>query len=294
MKENIQDYSNSILVIGNLAKDVIDGSDQFGGSAANLALGAKKMGLDVGIMSVLGKDHFSKTYREFLGDNGVDISLIPSVLEELPVCEVVSKQNSIASSVWNDNGCHPAMDAMAVSPLTFERYDLVHLVSCPPKLARNIALTNVQLSFEPGPMLIENPAYFDREVAKLSTLMFMNEEEFTAAKKYLDEGFVNQDEYRKLLALVVTLGKQGVKLFRQTSENTVELNIPTTCPHSEIVDPTGAGDNFKAGFLSGYMRGRKLEECVQIGADMGAACVMQKGGILTDEAVNRIRKKYGL
>lgn len=286
--------SERLLVVGNLAKDVIDGKEQFGGSAANLALGAKRMGLSVGIMSVLGKDPFSKTYREFLGDNGVDISLIPDTLEELPVCEVVSRQNSIASSVWNDNGCHPAMDAIRVTSPMFEKYALVHLVSCPPKLARNIALTNVQLSFEPGPMLIEDSAYFDRETAKLSALMFMNEEEFATAKRYLNEGFVNQDEYHKLLALVVTLGKQGVKLFKQTSENTIELNIPTTCPHSEIVDPTGAGDNFKAGFLSGYMRGRRLEECVQIGAEMGAACVMQKGGILSDEVVSTIRNKFKL
>ena len=284
--------SERLLVVGNLAKDVIDGKEQFGGSAANLALGAKKMGLGVGIMSVLGRDPFSKSYREFLGDNGIDISLTPNTLEELPVCEVVSRQNTIASSVWNDNGCHPAMDAMEVARPMFESYGLVHLVSCPPKLARNIALTNVHLSFEPGPMLIEDPTYFDKEVAKLSTLMFMNEEEFAAAKKYLEEGFVNQDEYHKLLALVVTLGKQGVKLFKQTSGNTVELNIPTPCPHSEIVDPTGAGDNFKAGFLSGYMRGRSLEECVQIGAEMGAACVMQKGGILSDETVDIIREKY--
>lgn len=283
-----------LLVVGNLAKDVIDGKEQFGGSAANIALGAKKMGLDVGVMSVLGKDKFSKSYREFLIDNGVEVSLTLDILEELPLCEVVSKQNSIASSVWNDNGCHPAMNVMEVVPSMFEEYSLVHLVSCPPKLAQNIALTNVQLSFEPGPMLIEDSTYFDSQIAKLSTLMFMNEEEFAYAKKYLNDGFTNQDEYRKLLALVVTLGKKGVKLFRKVSNNTVELNIPATYPHSEIVDPTGAGDNFKAGFLSGYLRGRKLDECVQIGAEMGAACVMQKGGILSNEIVNEIRIKYRL
>lgn len=284
-----------LLVVGNLAKDIINDREQFGGSAANLALGARKMGLDVGIMSVLGKDRFSRTYREFLEESGIDISLTSNVIDELPVCEVISKQNSIASSIWKDNGCHPAMDAIEITPSNFDGYDLVHLVSCPPRLARNIALTNVRLSFEPGQILIENPTYFfDREVAKLSTLMFMNGEEFAAAKQYLNEGFVNQDEYPNLLALVVTLGKQGAKLVKQTSDNTVELNIPVACLHSDIVDPTGAGDNFKAGFLTGYLRGRSLEECVQIGAEMGAACVMQPGGILPNETVKKIRKKFKL
>lgn len=294
MREHEQFYDNSILVVGNLAKDVINNEEQFGGCAANLALGAKKMGMNVGIMSVLGKDQFSKTYRNFLIDNGIDVSLIEDSLEELPVCEVISNQNSISSSVWHDNGCHPSMDLMEVQTSEVNKYGLAHLVSCPPTLARNVALTNVRLSFEPGPMLIRNPEYYNSEVAGSSTLIFMNEEEFAAEKIYFSENFLDQDQYHKLFALVVTLGKDGVKLFKRSNGKLVELDIPAAHSHSDIIDPTGAGDNFKAGFLSGYMRGYEVEKCIQIGAEMGAACVIQKGGILPGEIVNGIKEKYGL
>ncbi len=89
-----------LLVVGNLAKDVIDGTENYGGSAANLALASKNLGLQVGIMSVLGKDQFSSRYREFLTSEGVDLSLTPNVLEELPICTVVSRENTIADSTW--------------------------------------------------------------------------------------------------------------------------------------------------------------------------------------------------
>jgi len=79
-----------LLVVGNLAKDIIDGEEKYGGSAANLALAASRLGISVGIMSVLGKDKFSVKYRDFLIQNGINLSLTPSVLEQLPVCEVTN------------------------------------------------------------------------------------------------------------------------------------------------------------------------------------------------------------
>lgn len=98
-----------LLVAGNLAKDIFEGKEKFGGSAANLALAAKRLGINVGIMSVLGKDDFSKCYRDYLLENGIDLSLTSHELETLPVCDVVSKENSISSCVWQDNGCEEAM-----------------------------------------------------------------------------------------------------------------------------------------------------------------------------------------
>src|SRR3989339_319646 len=102
MKENL-------LISGNLAKDIYDGEEKYGGSAANLALAARRLGINVGIMSVLGNDDFSKRYRDYLLENGVDLSLTSQCLETLPVCEIMSKENSISSCLWEDNGCEQAM-----------------------------------------------------------------------------------------------------------------------------------------------------------------------------------------
>ncbi|PIR25787.1 MAG: hypothetical protein COV41_02665 [Candidatus Brennerbacteria bacterium CG11_big_fil_rev_8_21_14_0_20_43_10] len=282
-----------LLVVGNLAKDIVSGEEKYGGSAANLALAVKNFGIRVGIMSVLGKDEFSTKYRDFLVQEGVDLSLTPNSLEQLPVCEVISRENSILSGIWHDNQCHSAMDEMEIGSGLKTDYDIVHLVSCPPGLAKRLASLKVELSYEPGPMLIEDPSYFDRVVAGSSSFIFMNKEEHQAALSYLEDLTLGGDDYQNLLALVVTLGAEGSRVYQRNQGGVTTLELPPI-PVERVVDPTGAGDNFKAGFLVGYMRGRPIVECVQIGAEMGAACVMQKGGILPRDIVIRIREKYRL
>lgn len=282
-----------LLVVGNLAKDIVDGEERYGGSAANLALAARGLGIRVGIMSVLRKDEFSVKYRNFLIQHDIDLSLTSDSIEQLPVCEVISRKNLISSSIWYDNQCHSTMDKMEIVSRLEVDYDVIHMVSCPPGLAKRLASFRVELSYEPGPMLIEDPRYFDRTVVILSSFIFMNKEEYQAALVYLKDLLLCGDDYQNLLALVVTLGAEGCRVYQKDQGGIATLELPSI-PVERVIDPTGAGDNFKAGFLTGYMRSRPIVECVQIGAEMGAACVMQKGGVLPKDVVTRIKEKYRL
>ncbi|MEK7497999.1 MAG: PfkB family carbohydrate kinase [Patescibacteria group bacterium] len=281
-----------LLVVGNLAKDVVDDVETYGGSAANLALAAKRLGLSVGIMSVLGRDGFSNKYRRFLEEQEINLDLTPSVLKELPVCTIVSSENVIASSRWEDNGCHPAMDEMSLDENAINMFGLVHLVSCPPKLANRLSELNVDLSYEPGPMLVEDPTYFDDKVARESTFIFANKEEYEVIKNKINSLF-GDNSLKKTLILVVTLGSEGVLLL-QGREKPKHISIPPELVVTEVIDSIGAGDNFKAGFLTGFMKGRSVDESVQIGMEMGAECVKQKGGLLLESKVSKIKLKYNL
>jgi len=282
-----------LLVVGNLAKDVIGGKEKYGGSAANLALAAKGLGISVGIMSVFGKDEFSAKYRSFLIQHGVDLSLTPNSIERLPVCEVIFRDNSILSSIWHDNQCHSAMDEMEIGGGLKTDYDIVHLVSCPPSLAKRLASHKLKLTYETGPMLIEDPSYFDKIVASFSLFIFMNKEEYQAALSYFKDPTLGIDNYQNLLALVITFGAEGIRVYQRNQGRITALEFPQVSVE-RVIDPTGAGDNFKAGFLVGFMRDRSIAECVQIGAEMGAACVMQEGGILPKDVVFKIKEKHQL
>jgi len=286
--------TEKLLVVGNLAKDIFGKEEYFGGSAANLAIAARKLGLEVGIISVLGKDIFSKKYKKYLETNDIDISLIQDSLEEISVCEVVSKVNSVSSSIWHDNNCHPAMEVMDFDNLKVQNYDLVHLVSCPTKLAKRISFSAVSLSFEPGPLLISDPNYFNPEVAKRSTFIFLNSEEKKVIKEKISKNILLSESYNKLQALVVTLGENGSNLYKKTAKNIIKIHIPAIKLTSEFINATGAGDNFKAGFLTAFLKEKPLEECLQIGNEMGAACVMQEGTILSTQTINKIKSKYNL
>jgi 2-dehydro-3-deoxygluconokinase len=44
-----------------------------------------------------------------------------------------------------------------------------------------------------------------------------------------------------------------------------------------VIDPVGAGDGFDAGFLSSWLRGKTIEDSLQLGARIGALSVAALG-----------------
>jgi adenosine kinase len=72
--------------------------------------------------------------------------------------------------------------------------------------------------------------------------------------------------------LVVTRGEEGSTIY--TSQG--EIHIPIV-PAAQIVDPTGVGDAFRGGFLTGYGHGWDLELCGQMGALAATYCLEQPG-----------------
>ena len=61
----------------------------------------------------------------------------------------------------------------------------------------------------------------------------------------------------------------------------------------EAVDTTGAGDSFAAGFVSGYVRGLSLRECLKIGNACGALSTLEPGGTAGQPTLERLRAFLG-
>ncbi|MBF6357217.1 carbohydrate kinase family protein [Nocardia higoensis] len=92
---------------------------------------------------------------------------------------------------------------------------------------------------------------------------------------------------------VTTLGADGVLIVdRDGSEVTVGV-----VPENEKVDPTGVGDAFRAGFLTGHTSGLSIERSAQLGS-LIAVLVLETTGtqewkLDKDEALVRLAKAYG-
>ena len=78
------------------------------------------------------------------------------------------------------------------------------------------------------------------------------------------------EEHEKLL--VITLGADGSIAFH--GEDTISC---TAIPVEAVVDTTGAGDAFAAGFLSQYCYGASVSESLSRGASLSAGIIQQTG-----------------
>jgi adenosine kinase len=100
--------------------------------------------------------------------------------------------------------------------------------------------------------------------------LFVNKYEFGMVQK--KTGLSAEEIREKTQFSVVTLGEEGSLIYQKDKE----VDIPVVTPDN-IADPTGVGDAFRGGFLSGYAHGWELEICAEMGAVAAAYCLEQEG-----------------
>jgi adenosine kinase len=100
--------------------------------------------------------------------------------------------------------------------------------------------------------------------------LFCNDYEFGLISK--KTGWDLKHMLQHVKVVVVTRGKDGANLYTDGQD----IFIPTV-PEREIVDPTGVGDAFRGGFLTGYSLGFDWKLCGEIGSLAAVYCLEQRG-----------------
>ena len=106
-------------------------------------------------------------------------------------------------------------------------------------------------------------------------ITFANEQEITSLidAKNFDEVVNFSKQLNKLI--VITRGEKGAVVVngKEIFENDIKKNL-------KILDLTGAGDLFAAGFLHGYINKFSLKECLEKGTEMSSKVIQQIGARL--------------
>jgi adenosine kinase len=265
-------------------------SKQRGGIAPNIAYTMALLGERPRVMATVGED-FSD-YREWLEAKGVDTSLMQVIPGEFTASFFATTDHSSAQIASFYPGAMAYSSSQSLKVLD-KKPDLVIVSPSAPdammKFPAECRELGIEYLYDPSQQVLRLEG---RELARDmegANFLFCNDYEFGLISKKTGWSLDQMLDHVKVL--VITRGKDGADLY--AGEDAV--HIPTV-PEDEIVDPTGVGDAFRGGFLTGYSRGFDWKLCGEIGSLAAVYCLEQKGpqkhGYTRVEFIERFRKHF--
>ncbi len=254
---------------------LLDRQRYFGGTAGNLARAAARLGVPTSLATFVGPD-FPRDYREALRRDGVDLR----DLREIRGCSTPeawvfsdgrgSQMTIIDQGPWNLGGRLPVL-AHSVRDAK-----LVHLGTGRPEYYEKIANLAQRLgrpiSFDPAQEItyLYDRRHF-RSLFRRATYFFGNEAEVAVAKRFMGTASVT-GLLATAEAVVVTRGAKGSAVYTRGGR----IDIPAVRPR-RVVEITGAGDAYRAGFYAGLARGYDLRRCGILASAVASFVVEEKG-----------------
>jgi ribokinase len=263
----------------------------FGGTAGNLTRAAARLGVKTSLASFVGED-FPSDYRDALRKEGVDLTDLRAVRgSTTPTAWIFSDRTGNQMAVI-DQGPMKAT-RLPILRHSVEDVELVHLGTGRPQyyslIAELAARRNRTIAFDPSQEIhyVYTPGLF-RTLLRRTTYFFGNAAEIAQAKRFArvtsTEGLL-----RFTTVVVATLGSRGSTVYTRDGK----IPIPRVRPR-RVVDVTGAGDAYRAGFYAGLSRGLDLRRCGILGSS-AASFVVEAQGTQTHlptwaQALQRARK----
>jgi sugar/nucleoside kinase (ribokinase family) len=265
-------------------------SQASGGSAANTIHGLASLGTNTAFIGTVGDDSLGKFFTSDLISNNIK-----------PLLKISKNETGVASTLISSDsertfGTYLGA-AVEVGPEDIDQevlsgYGIFHiegylvfneaLVEKALKAAKeNNMVTSLDLaSFN----VVEAKLDFLRNmVQKYVDIVFANEEEAKAFTGKAPEAALNEISQMCKIA-VVKVGKNG-SLIKEGTTTTQVNAIP-----AKVIDTTGAGDLYAAGFLYGFSQGLALEKCGKIGALLAGNVIEVIGAKIPNEKWEQIRE----
>jgi sugar/nucleoside kinase (ribokinase family) len=257
------------------AEQLLDAADLvLGGSAAITACAAVRLGLRTRLIAAVGADVYGGFVRDALAARGVDVSGMRTVGVPTGLSVILS---DVDRAILTLPG---AIGALRPEDIELAGVRHVHVASyfLQPDLASGLAdvfqrarkagiTTSLDTNWDPA-------GRWDgvRDVLAYTDVFLPNRAELAAVT-----GIVDPDtaaETLTALGVIVVLkdGAAGARAWQPGGS----CRVPGLTV--EVVDTTGAGDSFNAGFLAGFLGGAPLRRCVAMAAAAGSLSTRAAGG----------------
>jgi len=246
----------------------VDGiTEKFGGTAGNIAYALTLMGEKPIISAAIGHDYHK--YFDWLTQHGIPTDHLRIIEEEFTAGAYITTDkadNQITgfnpgamkySSNLDFDALDPAGTLLIVSPGNLS--DMINYpLACKAK--------GIDYIFDPGqslPMLEPQDLVQAIEGCRL---LICNDYELDLI---MSKTNLRQSDLLTLTnTIIVTLGESGSKIITKAGQTHIH-----TCKPIQVLDPTGAGDSYRGGLLSGLIRGLDIIESARLGSTCASFAV---------------------
>ena len=254
-----------------------------GGSVANSIVGISQLGNEAGFIGKISDDEFGSNYEEGLKKENVEY-FYSKKKEKLPTgtCLILVTPDS-ERTMCTFLGTAGKINENDVNSDAIKKSEIIFLEGYlwdegEPKKAFDKAINNankVAMSLSDLFCVDRHKKNFLNLVKNKLDITFANEQEISTLieAKNFDEVVNFSKQLNKMI--IVTRGEKGAIAIN--GEEIIETSIQKNL---NIVDLTGAGDLFAAGFLHGYINKFSTKECLEKGTEMSSKIIQQIGARL--------------
>ncbi|MGI5157477.1 carbohydrate kinase family protein [Microbispora sp. CA-102843] len=265
-----------------------------GGVGANIAFGLGVLGRRPVLVGAVGRDFDG--YREWLERHGVDCAGVLTVASaHTPrfTCTTDDDQCQIASFY---TGAMAQARTISLAPLVrSHRIGLVIVGANDPDamIAHTEESRRLDIPFaaDPSQQIARVDGERCRALVDGAKYLFTNEYEWELLLR--KTRWTAADVAKRVELCVTTLAGDGVRV---TDRDGTQVRVAAV-PAREIKDPTGGGDAFRCGFLTGVDLGLPVERAAQLGSLIATLALESDGAqewtITADAGVTRLREAYG-
>jgi sugar/nucleoside kinase (ribokinase family) len=277
------------------------GRELSGGSAGNTAAGVAALGLRAGFIGQVADDQLGKIYRHDIRSLGVQFDT-PARNDVGATASSLILVTADAQRTMNTFlGASQHLPAAALDEEAIGGAGILYLEGYlwdpeEPRAAMRRAIETARAAGRQVAFTLSDAFVIDRYgddfraliADGLIDILFANEHELAALTGASDfEAGIGQLA-PKVPVLVVTRSEKGAVAVAGGERAEVAAE-----PVEQVVDTTGAGDQFAAGFLFGHVRGRPLGECLRIGAICAAEVISHYGPRCEADLRELIRERLG-
>lgn len=243
-----------------------------GGTAPNIAYTMALLGVRTRILATVGEDF--EDYRLWLEAKGIDTSAVRVISGEYTASFFANTDRANAQIASFYPGAMAHADELSLRDLDGDRPDLVVISPNEPKAMSRYVEECRQLAipylYDPSQQIPRLDKDDLRRGVESALALFVNDYELGMIHKHT--GLALEDVLNHTGFTVVTKGELGATVYPQGEE----IEIPIVEPE-HVIDPTGVGDAFRAGFLTGYSQRWDWRTCGQAGALAATYCLEQQG-----------------